>query len=222
MDWFEATLVSRRVVAGTVQVDVPETVKASFTAPGQYLMVRVADVHGPFAPASAPRTAGPLELLFKPGTPLTDALERLPQGGRLQVSQAGGSGFPLEKAKGRPLLLVAVGTGQAPMRSVIESIRRDRAAFGPVTLLLGVRDADHLAFSSDEAAWAKDGIVVHVTLTAGGAAWKGRIGRVQLHLPNGDLRETIAFIVGQRAMVEDVVTELHRRGMPRGHIFLNV
>lgn len=224
MDWFEATLVSRRLVAGTVHVEleVPDAVKTSFTEPGQYLMVKVADVHGPFAPASAPRTPGPLELLFKPGTPLTDALERLPSGARLHVSKASGSGFPLEKAKGRPLLLVAVGTGQAPMRSVIESVRRDRAAFGPVTLLLGLRDAHHLAFSAEEAAWVRDGIEVHVTLTQGGSAWKGRTGRVQLHLPKGDLRETIAFVVGQRAMVEDVVTELHRRGMPRGHIFLNV
>src|SRR5215510_3163226 len=71
MNWFEATVSSRREVAGTVhlELEVPREVKASFVAPGQYLMLKVGKVAGPFAPASAPGTQGPLELLFKPGTP---------------------------------------------------------------------------------------------------------------------------------------------------------
>ena len=224
MDWFEATVVSRRLVAGTVhvEVEVPMPVKASFTAPGQYFMVQAGDVHGPFAPASPPGAAGPLELLFKPGTPLTDALAALQPGARVHISKANGAGFPLERAKGRPLLLVAVGTGQAPMRSVIESVRRERDAYGPVTLLLGVRDASHLAFASEEQTWRDDRIELHVTLTQGHAGWKGRQGRVQLHLPTKNLEQTIAFVVGQREMVAEVVAELQRRGMPPDHIFLNV
>ena len=224
MDWFDATIVSRRVVAGTVhvEVEVPDVVKASFTAPGQYFLVRAGELHGPFAPASAPGTPGPLELLFKPGTPLTDALVALETGAQVLISLAAGAGFPLEKAKGRPLLLVAIGTGQAPMRSVIESVRRERHAYGPVTLLLGVRDTGHLAFASEEAAWVKDGIDVHVTLSQGDAAWQGRKGRVQLHLPTANLHDTVAFVVGQRVMVDEVVAQLRSSGMPAHHIFLNV
>src|SRR5882724_1959467 len=129
MDWFEASVASRREVAGTVhlQLRVPPPVKASFVAPGQYLHVKVGSTHGPFAPATAPGDDGPLELLFKPGTPLTDALAALPPHATVQISTASGLGFPLQVARGRPLLLVASGTGQAPMRSVIESVRAHRA-----------------------------------------------------------------------------------------------
>ncbi|MBL8953186.1 MAG: NAD-binding oxidoreductase [Myxococcaceae bacterium] len=224
MVWFDATVLARREVAGTVHVEltVPEVVRASFQRPGQYLLVKTGEVHGPFAPASAAGETGPLELLFKPGTPLTDALGALQKGAAVQVSLAAGLGFPLERAKGKALLLVASGTGQAPMRSVIESVRRHRADYGPVTLLLGVRDSEHLAFAAEQHAWEEAGIELHVTLSQGSAAWEGRKGRVQLHLPAGDLSGTVAFLVGQREMVAEVGAELERRGLPRKQIFLNV
>jgi NAD(P)H-flavin reductase len=108
------------------------------------------------------------------------------------------------------------------MRSVVECVRRHRADYGPVTLLLGVRDHDHLAFADELPAWERDQIDVHVTLSQGDAAWQGRKGRVQLHLPSGDLSNTVAFLVGQREMVADVIAELQRRGLPREQVFLNI
>lgn len=224
MDWFDATVVSRREVAGTVHIElqVPERVRSSFTAPGQYLMLKVDDLAGPFAPASAPEARGPLDLLFKPGTPLTDALAKLPAGAKVQASIASGPGFPLAAAEGKALLLVASGTGQAPMCSVIEAVRAHRDRYRGVTLLLGVRDAEHVAFEDLLDDWAKDGIDVHVTASQGGPEWTGRSGRVQAHLPAGDLGGTVAFVVGQREMVDDVLKQLQHRGMPRSQIFLNL
>jgi sulfhydrogenase subunit gamma (sulfur reductase) len=224
MDWFDAIIESRQSISGAVRLflGVGAEVRASFTAPGQYLHLKVGHAHGPFAPASAPFSEGPLELLFKTGTPLTDGLEALAVGQTLQVTRAEGHGFPLEKAKGHPLLLVASGTGQAPMRSVVESIRADRRAYGPVTLLLGVRSYEHLAYTSEHPAWEADGIDVHVTLSQGPASWKGRTGWVQRHLPHGHLEDTVAFLVGQKAMVEEVRAALAGRGLPRGRVFLNV
>lgn len=222
MNWFDASVLTRRVVAGTVHVRLgaPAQVTGSFKAPGQYLHVRVGARSGPFAPASAPHE--PLELLFKPGSPVTDALAALEIGAKLEVTAATGPGFPLDKAKGHALLLVASGTGQAPMRSVIECVRRRRGEFGPVTLLLGVKDSAHLAFSEEHALWQHEGIEVHATLSQADAGWSGRQGRVQLHLPEGSFAKTVAFLVGQREMVEEVMGELKRRGLPAEQIFLNV
>jgi NAD(P)H-flavin reductase len=224
MDWFDATVQSRHTVAGAVRLflDVPEAVHATYRAPGQYLHLKLGSAHGPFAPASAPGTRGPLELLFKHGTPLTDALAALKKGELVQVSKATGVGFPLERARGKSLLLVASGTGQAPMRSVVESVRRDRKAFGEVTLLLGVRSLEHLAYANEHAQWEADAISVHVTLSQGTTAWTGRTGRVQQHLPDRGLSNTVAFLVGQKAMVDEVESALTRRGLPRGQVFLNV
>ena len=224
MDWFDATVSGRHKVAGGVRLflEVPAAVRASFTAPGQYLHLKVGTAHGPFALASAKGAQGPLELLVKDGTPLTDAIGALPKGATAQVSEATGHGFPLECALAKPLLLVASGTGQAPMRSVIESIRRERKAFGKVTLLLGVRSSEHLAYADEHPGWEADGIEVHVTLSQGHAAWKGRTGWVQLHLPMSGLEQTVSFIVGQKAMTDDVTTALTQRGLPKDRVFLNV
>jgi NAD(P)H-flavin reductase len=224
MDWSDAMVESRQEVAGAVRLflGVTAEVRASYVEPGQYLHLKVGSAHGPFAPASAPQAPGPLEVLFKTGTVLTDALGALKPGGTVQATRATGHGFPLEKAKGHPLLLVASGTGQAPMRSVIESVRRDRRAFGRVTLLLGVRSFEHLAYAGEHAAWEADGIEIHVTLSQGAATWKGRTGWVQQHLPHEGLEETVAFLVGQREMVDEVKAALAGRGLPRAQVFLNV
>lgn len=224
MDWFDATTESRRQVAGAVRllIDVPAPVRASFTAPGQYLHLKVGALDGPFALACAPHAPGPIEVLFKEGTPLTDALSKLHPKSSLKVSKVTGTGFPLDKARGKPLLLIASGTGQAPMRSVIESVRRDRKAFGRVTLVLGVRSLEHLAYVGEHPRWETDGIEVHVTLSQGHSNWKGRTGWVQSHLPPGDLSQTVVFIVGQRAMVDEVKAALKGRGVPPEQVFLNV
>src|SRR4051794_27385220 len=155
MDWFDATVETRRQVAGAVRLllDVPAPVRAPFTAPGQYLHLKVGSLDGPFALAGAPHAPGPIEVLFKHGTPLTDALAKLLPKAALHVSKVSGPGFPLDKARGKGLLLIASGTGQAPMRSVIESVRRDRKSFGRVTLVLGVRSLEHLAYVGEHPRW---------------------------------------------------------------------
>jgi sulfhydrogenase subunit gamma (sulfur reductase) len=224
MDWFTATVEARLEVAGAVRLflEVPDPVRASFTEPGQYLNAKAGTAHGPFALACAPNEQGPLEIFFKRGHPLTDALADLSVGSHLQVTRAEGQGFPLERARGLDLLLVGSGTGQAPLRSVVQSVRRDRKRFGKVTLLLGVRSTEHLAYTSEHPLWEADGVDVHVTLSQSPATWSGRTGWVQQHLPSGDLIRTVAFLVGQKAMTDDVTAALRQRGLPAEQIFLNV
>jgi NAD(P)H-flavin reductase len=224
MDWFDANVQSRGRAGSAIRlfIDAPLAVRESFTAPGQYVHLQVGQTRAPFAPASAPGAKGPLELLFKPSTPLGDALAVLEPGAALKMSKMTGPGFPLEKAKGHRLLLIASGTGQAPMRSVIESARLNRAAYGPITLLLGVRAPEDLAFEPQHEHWQADGIDVHVTLSQGATGWTGRTGWVQSHLPTSGLKESVAFIVGQKAMVDTVTAALIERGLPQSHVFLNV
>src|SRR4051812_42428278 len=75
MDWFDASVSSRseRAAVVSLQLEAPPQVRSSFVAPGQYIHLKVGDLQGPFAPASAPGRA-PIDMLFKRGTPLTDAL----------------------------------------------------------------------------------------------------------------------------------------------------
>lgn len=102
----------------------------SFTIGGQYLQIREpgAEKAGIFAISSAPGKKGSFEFLVKeqppsdwsPGTGwLTDAEAGL----KLEMSQVMGPGFPVAEklADCSTVLMFCVGSGIAPIRSVIES-----------------------------------------------------------------------------------------------------
>ena len=226
--WHPATLVARSPAADgltDLTLDLSETpLRGAHVHPGQYVRVRLpGHEEGMFALASPPNATARWDLLVKEGSALTNALVHLPLGGRLDVSRPEGRGFPLELARGKDLLLFATGSGISPIRSVIESIRRERAAYGRVTLYFGVRTPSSFAYARDFAAWEQSSIQVVRTVSqpdAGG--WQGLTGYVQAHLAEEPLAPgTLAFLCGQQEMVQGVIQALRARGLPEGALFQN-
>jgi sulfhydrogenase subunit gamma (sulfur reductase) len=226
--WHPATLVARSPAADELTdltLDLSETpLRGAHVHPGQYVRVRLpGHEEGMFALASPPNTTARWDLLVKEGSPLTNALVHLPLGGRVDVSPPEGRGFPLELARGKDLLLFATGSGISPIRSVIESIRRERDAYGRVTLYFGVRTPSSFAYARDFAAWEQSSIRVVRTVSqpdAGG--WQGLTGYVQAHLAEEPLAPgTLAFLCGQQEMVQGVIQALRSRGLPESALFQN-
>jgi sulfhydrogenase subunit gamma (sulfur reductase) len=206
-----------------VSLSMPPEVEASFTLPGQYLELSLPG-HGarPYAIASAPLTGPIFEFLVRRGFPLADAIALLKPGAEVGVSKAMGPGFPMESVKGMDLLLVATGTGAAPMRAVIHSIANDRDAFGDVVFYFGGRHGRDFAFEKDWPRW--EGIRVKLVRTVSeiDPHWKGLRGFVQDHFGPVRWQQAAAFVVGSNPMVQAVTAELVKRGMPRERIFLNL
>ncbi len=196
----------------------------SHLVPGQYVRVRLPEVgEGLFAIASPPAPAGSRwSFLLKSGSPLPEALIRLPPGTHLEVSRPEGRGFPLEQARGKHLLLFATGSGISPIRSVIESVRLDRSAFGQVTLYFGARTPTAFAYTEEFHVWEASQIrVVRTVSRPGASGWQGLTGHVQEHLAEEPVENTLAFVCGQSEMVQGVMLALEARGLPRGAIHLN-
>src|SRR5437868_6981105 len=114
-EWFEAPVAAVRPAADGLfhlQVDIARTpLRGTHAQPGQYVKLGLAPLgEGHFAIASAPGPEGEmLDFLIKRGTPLADALGSLQPGEGVKLTLPSGKGFPLEKAKGRTLLLFATG-----------------------------------------------------------------------------------------------------------------
>jgi NAD(P)H-flavin reductase len=219
-DWYPAILVARSPAADgltDLTLDVSETpLRDAHRHPGQYVHLRLPGVEeGVFALASPPSRSARWDLLLKGGSPLTDALVDLPLGERVAVSRPEGRGFPLEQARGKNLLLFATGSGISPIRSVIESIRRERGAYGRVTLYFGVRTPGAFAYARDFQAWEQSSIrVVRTVSQPGAGGWQGLTGYVQAHLAEEPLTpDTRAFVCGQQEMVQGVVEALRARGL---------
>jgi NAD(P)H-flavin reductase len=174
-----------------------------------------------YSPANAPRSDGVLELHVKArdGGPVSTALLR-----RTQVGDALRLGPPvghlaLDTDSDRDLLLVAGGTGLAPLKALIDQVARQ----GPprrVDLFVGARTEDGLYDRADlrrleqEHAWLT--VTCAVSHEKGSSVEHGDIGDVVLR--HGPWTSRDAYVAGNPAMVEDTVTRLHQHGVPMARI----
>lgn len=225
-DWFEAKVVSNRPAAdGLVHLDIDVSGQAAVgphERPGQFVRLALEGVgDSPFAIASAPGKRV-FEFLLKGGSPLADALMALPEGAAVKVGRVQGKGFPVDAARGRNVLLFATGSGISAVRSLIETLRKDRNAYKAITLYFGVRTPDAFAYEEELEDWERSRILIRRTVSQpGDSGWQGLTGYVQAHVPKGPFGGTVAFLCGHEAMVKGVTEVLQREGMPRSSIYLN-
>lgn len=225
--WHSAPIASRRPAAeGLVHLslDVRGTpVAGAHALPGQYVKLSLPGVgEGYFAIASAPGETEQLDFLVKRASPLTEALAEVSVGHSVHVSPPAGKGFPVDKARSKDVLLFATGSGIAAIRPVIELVRRERKAYGRVTLYFGAREPRFFAYSEEIPTWEKHDIQVLRTVSKpSGHNWHGPTGYVQQHIGNNDLSQAVAFLVGQKGMVAEVSKVLVERGLPGESIHLN-
>lgn len=195
-------------------------VSAAFARPGQFHRLRVSPAQeSMFAIASSPGATS-FDYLIRRGAGVTEALASLPIGATLEATAPEGPGFPVEAARGHDLLLVCTGTALAPIRSVLGLVARSRADFGRVTLVEGHRTPAQLPWRAELRALPD--VEVHTIVTDGAPGWQGPVGLVQALVPGVVTADTVAFLVGQREMTDDVSALLGRAGVRRDRVFLNV
>lgn len=193
-----------------------EEVSRRHRAPGQYVRIKVNGDTNPYALASEPG-APELELLFKKDTELTAAMASLATGDQLRVGEPEGRGFPLAEHDGRDLILVAAGSGIAPLRAVVRSVLHDRARHGEVTLFYGQREPGHFAYAREWDAWRAGGVEVIAVASGEGAR------RVQdaLRARRPRVDGAVAYVAGMKPMIAGVRGILVDLGLPEERVFLN-
>ena len=192
--------------------------------PGQYVNVLIGDGRTrSFSMATPPRD-GLIELHIRriPGGVFTDSrLAALAPGDRLEVELPHGSFF-LRKEDFRPLLMVATGTGLAPIKSILESLLDDPDC-PPVSLYWGMRTEADLYLHGEIQSWAgrlEDFNYVPV-LSRAGEGWQGRRGHVQHAVIEDieDLSEHAIYLCGSPNMVSAAKSLFLARGASINHIY---
>jgi CDP-4-dehydro-6-deoxyglucose reductase len=193
-------------------------------APGQYMNVILEDgSHRSFSMASLP--AGnrvDFHVRRIPGGRFTDRqLSALRVGDRLEVELPLGI-FRYHAEDYRPLVMVANGTGLAPIKSILESLMDDPDC-PPVSLYWGMRTQPDLYLAAEIARWGErlyDFRFVPA-LSRAGADWSGRRGHVQeaviADLP--DLSEHAIYICGSPAMISDAKRGFLAHGASLAHLY---
>jgi NAD(P)H-flavin reductase/hemoglobin-like flavoprotein len=174
-----------------------------------------------YSPANAPRPDGLLELHVKArdGGPVSTALVRLAQVGDVVRLGPPVGHLGLDPDSDRDLLLVAGGTGLAPMKALVDQVARH----GPprrVDLFVGARTEDAFYDRADlrrleqEHGWLT--VTTAVSQEKGSSLEHGDIADVVLR--HGPWNNRDAYVAGNPAMVEDTVVRLHQNGVPMARI----
>ena len=179
-----------------------------------------------FSPANAPQPSGRLQFHIQPiagGLVSTAAVRRLSQGDTVKLAAPVGGQLTLPENGPVPdLLMVAGGTGLAPLRAVLEQIHRgweDTGSAPQVDLYHGSRMPwnlydDHYLTRLASKPWFAYTPVVSEDPTYPGT--RGLVGTVAANA--GDWSDRTAMVCGSPRMVWHTVQELGAAGLPAASI----
>ena len=219
-----ATIVSVRPFNALVThltLELPELDAVSFQ-PGQYMNVTMPNGESrSFSMASKP-AGNRIDFHIRriAGGAFTDGLvEQFRPGDALDVELPLGAFYyrPIE----RPLVMIATGTGLAPIKAMLESLMDDPDC-PPVSLYWGARQPDDLYLHDEIGRWGErlyDFSYVPV-LSRADATWTGRRGYVQdaVMADLADLGEHALYLCGSPAMIADAKPALIGRSAAPDHI----
>lgn len=211
----------------TLQLEKGDHEDSDFTfLPGQFNMLYVFGMgesaisisSDPFKPNTLAHT------IHRVGT-VTTALSQMKRGDVIGVRGPYGTNWPIEKANGLDVCIVAGGIGLAPLRPALYSLFRRRRDYGRVLLLYGARSPLDLLYRVELEQWSKlYDVEVLVTVDRSDSTWKGYIGVVPSLFTyiKLDARATIAMVCGPEVMMQYTIAEILRRGIPPEQVYLSI
>lgn len=193
--------------------------------PGQHVSILMEDGRPrSFSIASAPKgNRFDLHVRHIPGGAFTEGrLGGLSEGETLDVELPLGAFF-LRKEDFRPLLMVATGTGLAPIKSILEALMEEPDECPPALLYWGGRAPEALYLHDEIAGWREKlpEFEYRPVLSRADAGWDGRRGYVQdaVVADIDDLSEYAIYLCGSPTMVSAAKALFIARGASLNHIY---
>jgi NAD(P)H-flavin reductase len=156
---------------------------------------------------------------------VTKAMRRLRKGDTLGLRGPFGQPWPVERAHGRDVVIVAGGIGLAPLRPVLYHLIKHRNLYNKVVLLYGTRSPVDILYREELEAWrARFDLDVYVTVDRGMEGWRGNVGFVSGLIGKApfEASQTTAFLCGPEVMMRVCAGELLNRGVPDGELFISM
>ena len=209
----------------TFRVEAPEGGKLFEHEPGQCAMLSVPGIsEAMISITSSPTNKEFMEFSVKRCGCLTDWLHSMEEGQMITVRGPYGRHFPVhDELKGKNLIFVAGGIGLAPLRSVINFVRDNRADYGHVDIVYGSRSKDDLVYYDEIVTeWMNTpDFDVHLTIDREQEGWDGHVGFVPNYVKELDFKpeNTCVLICGPPIMIKFTLPGLIELGFDKTQIF---
>ena len=157
--------------------------------------------------------------------PVTDRLCRAAVGEQIGVRGPFGTGWDLERALDRDVLVVAGGLGTAPVRPIVEHVLARREQFGRLVMLIGARSPEAVLYRPLLERWrSRLDAEVEVTVDTADPSWRGDVGLVTRLIDRApvDFATTAAYVCGPEIMMRFVAAALVDRGTPSSEISVSL
>ncbi len=207
----------------TLVVSPPEPL--SFRS-GQFVQLTLPGIgEAPFTPSSSPLEGERVAItILKTGT-VTDQFHQCTVGQTLGMRGPFGKGYPLEKLKGKEVLVVGGGVGLAPLRALILALLADLKDIKRLSIKYGARCMEELLYREQHEQWAQDPKVDFTcTIDHPQEGWSGNTGVVTALLERVDIDKSnsFAFVCGPSVMLKFTTFTLISEGFSAEQIYLSM
>jgi len=193
--------------------------------PGQFMMMYVFGAGEiPISISGDPAKRDCIVHTVRAVGPVSRAICDAKEGSSVGLRGPFGSVWPIERAEGRDVILVAGGIGLAPLRPVLHTVMANRDKYMRVSLLVGARTPDILLYRREMDRWRKRRVDVRLTVDAAAPGWQASVGPVTTLIPRieFDPSSVVAFIVGPEIMMRVVSQVLAQRGVSYDRLFVSM
>jgi NAD(P)H-flavin reductase len=190
-------------------------------APGQFTMLSIPAV-GEAAISISGVWDDAIEQTIRDVGAVSKALTELRPGQQLGLRGPYGVGWPLEEARGRPVVAIAGGIGLAPLRGAIRRMIERTDDYPDVRLVYGARTPEDLLFAREMLGWAgRSGFRLEITVDRADPSWRGDVGVVTRLLRRAPLPPEATYLMcGPEIMMRFTVDTLAAAGVPADRMFL--
>lgn len=154
---------------------------------------------------------------------LTDQIFDLKVGDHLFMRGPYGNGFDLKLFAGKDLVIIAGGTGLAPVKSPTRHFVNHPSQLKKLEVMLGFKSPKDILFTDEILEWSKTCHVL-ITVDQPTEGWEGQTGLITTHVSKLDLshvKEKVAVVVGPPIMMKFMTLELIKQGFLEENIWVS-
>jgi len=195
---------------------------------GQFVELSVPGIgEAPFTPSSSHYESEEIDVSIMKTGFVTEKIHEAKEGDIFGIRGPYGKGYPLDKFKGKDVLLLGGGVGLAPLRCLLQTLIHDIDEYKSITVCFGAKTPQDMIYKDQIEDW-KSYDKIHHLCTVDACEpkdnWKGCTGVVTVLLDDIkiDPKEAIAVVCGPPIMMKFGTFSLLDKGFKEENIYLSM